>query len=112
MSGFGSGFGVAARVRLWLLLVGAAFSQSLNVWVRAPLFVVLGDAAPDPDETLSAVIGRRAAQDARWARVAEWALDRLMLPLEGWKLGHSARAAALHAASRPSPTAPIEAAPE
>jgi len=98
-----------AVLLIWVRLAGTGFSQLLNVLARLPL-MMLGDVAPDPDETLSAVIGRRAAEGAVWALVAQWIVDRIMAPLEGWKLGHSARAAAAHAASKAAPK-PSEQAP-
>jgi hypothetical protein len=82
------------RFRFWLALLGTALSQLLNVAGRGPRFVVLGGVAPDPDETLSAVTGRMAPLGDWGWRVAEWIIDRLALPFEGWRLGHCRRAAA------------------
>jgi len=80
------------RAQFWLALLGTALSQLLNVTVRGPRFVVLGGISPDPDETLSSVVGR-AALDGRLAGlVAEWIIDRLAYPFEG-ALGHCRSAA-------------------
>jgi hypothetical protein len=83
-----------ARLRFWLALIGTALSQLLNVTGRGPRFVVLGGVAPDPDETLSAVVGRMAPAGGFGWRLAEWLIDGLALPFEGWRLGHCRRAAA------------------
>lgn len=76
-----------------LYLLGQALSQLLNVALRLPL-MWLGDEAPDPDETFSAVVGRRAMDGAKWAFVLEVVINALFWPIEGW--GHVRRAAALH----------------
>jgi hypothetical protein len=83
-----------ARLILWLALLGTAWSQWFNVASRGPRFVLLGDVAPDPDETLSAVTGRMAPLGGRGWRAAEWLIDRIAAPFEGWRLGHCRRAAA------------------
>jgi hypothetical protein len=86
------------RLRFWLALLGTAASQWLNVATLGPRFVLIGGISPDPDETLSAVTGRMAAAGSRGWQALEWIIDRLALPLEGWRLGHCRRAAALFAA--------------
>jgi hypothetical protein len=89
-----------ARLRRWLALLGTAASQMLNVWLRGVRFVLIGGVSPDPDETLSAATGRLAATGAPGWRAAEWIIDRLALPFEGWRLGHCRRAAAEFAGGR------------
>ncbi len=93
------------RLFAWLALMATALSQLLNVFVRGPLMVFFNDGPPDPDETLSSVLGRRAADGRRWAGVAAFVVDVIYLPVEGWRLGHCARAAAAFAASRTRPGA-------
>ena len=82
------------RAWFWMALMGVAISQVLNVGLRGPRFVLLGGISPDPDETFSSVVGRAAAEGRRLGLVAEWLIDRMALPFEGWRLGHCRRAAA------------------
>ena len=89
-----------SRVLDWMRLGGTAFSQLLHVLARGPFFVAGRGSAPDPDETLSAFLGRRAADGAHWAQALAGVVDVLMWGIEGFRWGHCARAAALHAASR------------
>jgi hypothetical protein len=89
-----------SRLLDWLRLGGTAFSQLLHVLGRGPFFVAGRDDAPDPDETLSAFLGRRAAAGRSWALAAALVVDVLMWGLDGFRWGHCARAAAAHAASR------------
>jgi hypothetical protein len=91
---------VIRRFIAWLRLWASAFSQMLNVTIRLPLMVLLSDTPPDPDETLSAVIGRRAADGKAWARVAAVLVDALMWGIDGFCWGHCARAAAAHGKSQ------------
>jgi hypothetical protein len=90
------------RALAWLFLFGHALSQVLNVALQGGLFIVgVLPAPPDPDETFSAVVGRSAIAGQRWALAAEWGLDRLFWFVEGRRLGHCRRAAALHLALPP-----------
>jgi hypothetical protein len=89
--------GFLRRAWQWLGLMGAAWSQWLNVALLGLRFVMLGGVSPDPDETLSAVTGRLAAAGSRRWRVLEVVIDVLALPFEGWRLGHCRRAAAAFA---------------
>jgi hypothetical protein len=85
------------RLRIWIAAVGSAWSQLWQtLWVGA-LFLFGAAPAPDPDETLSAFIGRRAIAGARWARVAELFVDTLMFGIDGLRWHHCRRAAYAHA---------------
>jgi len=87
------------RAVAWLRAFGTAWSQLWHVLVRGPL-VLAGDEVPDPDETFSAMLGRRAADGARWARVLAVGVDVLMWGLDGGRWGHCRRAFEKHRSER------------
>lgn len=91
------------RLRLFIAALGSAWSQLWQVIWGGLLFVVDAAPPPDPDETLSAVVGRRAADGARWAKVAAVLIDVLMFVPDGLRWHHCRRAAEAHAASRCAP---------
>jgi hypothetical protein len=85
------------RLRVWIAALGSAWSQLWQTIWGGLLFLIDAAPPPDPDETVSAVVGRRAADGARWARVAAAVIDVLMFGLDGFRWGHCRRAAAAHA---------------
>lgn len=89
------------RLVIWLQALGSAWSQLWQVLWAAPRWLAMGGVAPDPDETVSSVTGRMAMAGKRWARIAEWMIDRIMLPLHGWRLGHCREAALLFEWAKP-----------
>lgn len=52
------------RALAWVRALGTAASQLWHVLVVGPVAMLLGGAVPDPDETFSAMLGRRAAAGA------------------------------------------------
>lgn len=75
------------------ILIG--FDQMAQTLLVAP-FAVLGLAdPPDPDATISGLVGRRAAAGASWAVAAAHAIDALFLILTlGREVDHTAKTAA------------------
>lgn len=88
-----------ARLKSWLVVLLIALDQLAHMLLAGPKYVLVGGQQPDPDETISGKVGRRAAAGARWARVCEWAIDGLFRLLTGER-GHCAKAAAREAGRR------------
>lgn len=88
--------GLSRRLLAWVRALGTAASQLWHVLVAGPVAVLLGGAVPDPDETFSAMLGRRAADGAIWAKVLAALVDALMWGVDGGRWGHCRRAAELH----------------
>lgn len=83
------------RLVIWFQALGSGFSQFWKIVLAGPRWVISGGVPPDPKETVSSVTGRMAIAGKPWALRAEWIIDRLMLPLHGFMLGHCRDAAAL-----------------
>lgn len=66
-----------ARFRQWLWMCAIAFTQGVfNTFFAGLWWAVTGRGdAPDPDEPLSARIGRNAVAGKRWALVGEVIVD-------------------------------------
>ena len=62
--------------------------QGVGLLISIPFFLLTGGPRPDADETISSVVGFYATHGRRWALVAEWFIDRIFYPFEGFKLGH------------------------
>ena len=65
------------RLRTWLWMLAICFTQAVFNTFGAGLWWVLtgrGD-CPDPDEPLSARVGRNAVAGKRWALLAERLID-------------------------------------
>jgi len=88
------------RLKVWIQGLGSGFSQFWQVVLAGPRYLIFGGVAPDPDETISSVTGRLAPTGRRWAVVAEWLIDRVMWPLNGFRLGHCRVAARAFILSR------------
>ncbi len=85
------------RLLAFIAALGSAWSQLWQViWVGL-LHLVDAAPAPDPDETFSAVTGRRAAEGALWARLMAAVIDAIMFLPHGARWGHCRRAAEAHA---------------
>lgn len=91
------------RVGIWAAAVGSAVSQLLQSVLVGALFLLGVAPAPDPDETLSAVTGRRQADGALWARLLAPVIDVLMFLPDGARWHHCRRAAAAHRARENAP---------
>ncbi len=88
------------RLTIWIGALGSAWSQFWQTIWGGLLFLFDAAPAPDPDETLSSVIGRRAGDGARWARAAALVVDVIMWPADGFRWGHCRRAAAAFSEDR------------
>lgn len=68
-----------ARFRAWLWITGTALSQAVfNTGIAGFWWVITGrGVAPDPDEPLSARIGRAAVKGKLWGLLAEQAVDAI-----------------------------------
>lgn len=81
-----------ARAGAWLRQWLIAWDQLALVALCFVPFVLLGRGlCPDADETISSYVGRHAQDGKRWARAAEWAINRLFVLL-GHPPGHCRRA--------------------
>lgn len=77
-----------ARLVEWLHQIFICVDQLAHVIIAGPKYLIFGGYVPNADETISSIVGRQAIAGKRWALCCEWAIDRLMLPFDGWKLGH------------------------
>ncbi len=84
------------RLALFAAAVGSALSQLLQSLLIGLLFLFEAAPPPDPDETLSAVTGRRQADGAWWARLLAPVIDVLMFLPDGARGHHCQRAAQAH----------------
>lgn len=88
------------RIAIMAAAVGSAASQLLQSILLGLLFLIDAAPAPDPDETLSAVTGRRRADGAWWARLLAPLIDVIMFLPDGAQWHHCRRAAAAHRAAK------------
>ena len=72
-----------ARLKSWLIVLFVAVDQLAHMLLAGPKYVLLGGQRPDPDETISGKVGRRAIAGRRWARICEIIIDGLMRLLTG-----------------------------
>lgn len=86
------------RLRSWLLCLFVAADQLAHMLLAGPKYVVVGGERPDPDETISGKVGRRAAAGKRWALICEIIIDALARLLTGER--EHCRAAAAREAGR------------
>jgi hypothetical protein len=84
------------RLIAWIRALGTAVSQLWHVLVVGPAVIALGGDMPDPDETFSAMLGRRSADGVWWAKVLATIVDVLMWGIDGGRRGHCRRAFELH----------------
>lgn len=87
-----------ARLKNWLIVLFVAADQLAHMLLAGPKYVLVGGPKPDPDETISGKVGRRAIAGARWARICEWMIDTPIRLLGGEK--NHCRAAAAREAGR------------
>lgn len=75
----------------WLRQFAISVDQLVLVLICFGTFVVLGrGSCPNADETISSRVGRNAMRGARWARAAEWVIDRMFMAF-GDAPGHCRR---------------------
>lgn len=79
------------RLLAWLHQIIIALNQFVQVMVSGVAYVIRGGEMT-ADETISSKVGRMALTGKRWARIAEWIIDRLLWGIEGGRLGHCRRA--------------------
>lgn len=91
------------RVGIALAAMGSALSQLLQSVLLGLLFLIDAAPPPDPDETLSAVTGRRRADGALWARLLAPVIDVLMFLPDGARWHHCRRATEAHRARENAP---------
>jgi hypothetical protein len=65
-----------------LLAIAVAIDQLLGTIIVGLLYLLALAPAPNPDETISSIVGRNAVAGKRWALIAERVIDRLF-----WLLG-------------------------
>ena len=87
------------RLQSWLIVLLVAIDQLAHMLLAGPKYVIAGGQRPDPDETISGKVGRRAAAGERWARICAAAIDAGFRLLTGER-DHCAKAAAREAARR------------
>lgn len=76
-----------ARLKNWLIVLFVAADQLAHMLLAGPKYVLVGGPKPDPDETISGKVGRRAIAGSRWARICEWMIDT-PIRLLGGEAGH------------------------
>ena len=86
------------RLRSWVLAFLVALDQLAHVVLAAPKYIIFGGPTPNPDETVSGKVGRRAIAGARWARMCELVINLLFRILTGER--DHCRNVALREASR------------
>ncbi len=74
-----------ARLKNWLIVLFVAADQLAHMLLAGPKYVLVGGPKPNPDETISGKVGRRAIAGARWALFCEWIIDTLIHLLGGEK---------------------------
>lgn len=84
------------RIGIWAAAVGSALSQLVQSLLIGLFFLFEAAPPPDPDETLSAVTGRRRADGALWARLLAPVIDVIMFLPDGARWHHCRRAAQAH----------------
>lgn len=89
---------MTARLKSWLLCLFIAADQLAHMLLAGPKYVLVGGSRPDPDETISGKVGRRANAGARWALACEFIIDALVRLLTGER--EHCRAAAAREARR------------
>ena len=89
-----------ARLKSWLIVLFVAADQLAHMLLAGPKYVIVGGQRPDPDETISGKVGRRAIAGARWALASELIINVLMRVLTGER--DHCRAAAAREAKRKS----------
>lgn len=62
--------------------------QAIALIITIPFYLIFGHPTPCARQTISRIVGFYAAQDYKWALVAEWFIDRLFYIPEGFRLGH------------------------
>lgn len=65
------------RMRRWGWQMLKATDQWLGCWLRGWTYVWLGGELPDPGETISSWVGRRALAGKRWALIAQSIIDAM-----------------------------------
>lgn len=72
------------RLGRWLVLVLISIDQLCQVLLGGPKYVFARGAEPNPDETISSVIGRSAVAGKRWALwFAEPIVNAIMFAITG-----------------------------
>ena len=70
------------RLRAWTLQYLISIDQVGHVWIAGWGYVWLGRGeCPNADETISSWVGRNALAGARWALIAQWAINGLFARL-------------------------------
>lgn len=86
------------RLKSWLIVLFVAADQLAHMLLAGPKYVLFGGQRPDPDETISGKVGRRAIAGARWALVCEIIINAVIRLLTGER--NHCRAAAAREAGR------------
>ena len=74
--------GMDARFGPAMLALLVAIDQLAQVVLVAPWWWLTGSGRkPDPDETISGLLGRHAAWGWRWAKICAWLVDALFYVL-------------------------------
>lgn len=66
---------MARRFWVWFVELAKSLDQFGRRFLGFWGLVVRGNEAPSADETISSVLGRKAAEGKRWALVAEWVIN-------------------------------------
>jgi hypothetical protein len=78
------------RILKCLLEILVWIDIGLGLIICIPFYVILGHPAPCAYTTISAVVGSYSNQGFTWAKIAEYAIDRMFFMIEG-KMGHCQR---------------------
>jgi hypothetical protein len=59
------------RIKYSIIQVLIGVDQFVAILIKIPLYILLNHPAPNPDETISSIVGRNAVAGQRWAIISE-----------------------------------------
>lgn len=82
-------FSLRLRIFALTILIWLDQTAAVSIWNGLFLFGIVA-ARPNPDETISSIVGRNAIAGRRWALIAEAMIDAIFARLTG-ETGHCRR---------------------